>query len=107
MVITQIISVPDGTRSTLYRAFGEHRIHNWSYRKLQCDHDAYITWILQLYDPPKTLQRTAPLHPHSRGNFCFLFFENRSFTPLHKAPRPPIAEDVAPHNGHISQIQNQ
>ena len=78
MVITQIINVPKGTRGRLYRAFGEHRIHNWSYRKLQCDHDASITWILRRYDPPSPS--------------FFLFLKIDRFPPCIKPPSHPIAE---------------
>ena len=106
MVITQIINVPKGTRGRLYRALGENRIHKWSHRKLQGEHDASITWILRRYDPPSPSfffffenRSFSPLHkapfaPHSRGKF--LFFEIDRFPPCMKAPLPPrtrVAEE--------------
>ena len=61
MVITQVINIPKGTRGRLHRALDEHRIHKWSRRKLQGEHDASITWI---FHTPQTLITLTSANAH-------------------------------------------
>ena len=61
IVITQVMNIPKGTRGRLHRALDEHRIHKWSRRKLQGEHDASITWI---FHTPQTLITLTSANAH-------------------------------------------